>query len=290
MKTPWLGDRCIICLENDALSEEHVIPAALGGDLTCDFLCKPCNDVFGSSFEAKAKTDPAIRIAVAKLRSEIPLLHDQIEEGQQYSAQSGPARGIYRQGAVTPRTFRHNDGSLIASGSDALEHIERILIKDGHTPDFVQAALKKSAAAPEMQTVELSPGVSIINWPSDNAKPDFSRGIPVDDLLVVKIAFEFFALLSGTAICNDNAHLNEVRHALNCAQPSAAFTVERLEARDYAPFHGGCFEGNDPYAKIQVRLFGKLAYRVHFHHLSLDGPKIIYTHYLKSGHHDVREY
>ena len=166
------------------------------------------------------------------MRSEIPLLHDQIEEGQQYSAQSGPARGIYRQGAVTPRTFRHNDGSLIASGSDALEHFERILIKDGHTPDFVQAALKKSAAAPEMQTVELSPGVSIINWPSDNAKPDFSRGIPVDDLLVVKIAFEFFALLSGTAICNDNAHLNEVRHALNCAQPSAAFTVERLEAKD----------------------------------------------------------
>jgi hypothetical protein len=67
-------------------------------------------------------------------------------------------------------------------------------------------------------------------------------------------------------------------------------SVERLEAKEYAPFHGVCFEGNDPYTKIQVRLFGKLSYRVHFHHLSLDRPKIIYTHYLKSGHHDVREY
>jgi hypothetical protein len=256
--------------------------------LTCDFLYKPCND--GSSFEAKAKTDPAIRIAVAKLRSEIPLLHGQIEEGQHYSAQSGPARGIYQQGAVTPRTFRHDDGSLIASSSDAQEHIERILIKDGHTPDFVQAASKKFATAPEMQTVELSPGVSIINWPSDNAKPDFSRGIPVDDLLVVKISFEFSALLSGTAICNDSPHLNEVRHALNCAHPSAAFTVERLEAKDYAAFHGVCFEGNDPYAKIQVRLFGRLAYRVHFRFLSLDQRKIVYTHNLKSGVQDFREY
>src|SRR5258708_29391337 len=115
MKTPWLGDRCIICLENDALSEEHVIPEALGGDLTCDFLCKPCNDVFGSSFEAKAKTDPAIRIAAAKLRSEIPLIHDRIEHGQQYVAQSGPARvrGVFQQGAVTPLPSRHNDGSLM---------------------------------------------------------------------------------------------------------------------------------------------------------------------------------
>ena len=73
MKVPWPGDRCIICLANDALTEEHVIPEALGGDLTCYFLCKPCNDVFGSSFEAKAKTDPAIRIAVRNLRSEIPV-------------------------------------------------------------------------------------------------------------------------------------------------------------------------------------------------------------------------
>ena len=100
MKTSWLGDRCIICRETNALSEEHVIPEAIGGDLICNFLCKPCNDVFGSSFEAKAKTDPAIRIAVGKLRSEIPIIHDRVEEGQPYYAQGevrdepqGPAEG-----------------------------------------------------------------------------------------------------------------------------------------------------------------------------------------------------
>jgi hypothetical protein len=265
------------------------MPEAIGGDLTCNFLCKPCNDVFGSSFEAKAKTDPAIRIAVRNLRSEIPIIHDRVEEGQPYYAESGPARGIYRKGAVTPRTSRHDDGSLITSPSDALEHIKRILIKDGHPPDFVQAALKKVATSPEMERVELSSGVSIINWPSDNAKPDFSRGTPLDDLVAVKIAFEFFALLSGTAICNDDPQLNEVRDALKCAQTSAAFSVERLLAKDYASFHGICFEGNDPHAKIQVRLFGKLSYRVHFRRLALDQRKIVYTHDLKSRHEDVHE-
>src|SRR5262245_21663821 len=153
MKVPWFGDRCIICLGNDALSEEHVIPEALGGDLKCDFLCKPCNDLFGSSFEAKAKTDPAIRIAVAELRSEIPLIHGLLEDGQQYFAQSGPARirGIFRQGAVTPLPSRHIDGSLMLPTNEAPEHIERILTKDGHAPEFVQAALKRVAAAPERQ-------------------------------------------------------------------------------------------------------------------------------------------
>lgn len=90
MKVPWFGDRCIICLGNDALSEEHVIPAALGGDLKCDFLCKPCNDLFGSSFEAKARTDPAIRIAVANLRSEIPLIHDHVRMARNILLRADP--------------------------------------------------------------------------------------------------------------------------------------------------------------------------------------------------------
>jgi hypothetical protein len=294
MKIPWLGDRCIICLENDALSEEHVIPAALGGDLTCDFLCKPCNDVFGSSFEAKAKTDPAIRIAVAKLRPEIPLIHDRVEDGQRYFTQSGPARvrGVFRQGAVTPLPSRHDDGSLMVPINDAQGDIERILQRAGHAPELVQIALKRLAAAPEGQRVELAPDVHIINWPTDIAKRDLSQGIPLDDLVVVKIAFEFLALMSDAAICDSTPQLDEIRCALKCAGSSPSFSVERLVtiARDYEPFHGICFEGNDPYATIQVRLFGKLAYRVHFQHLSLDRPKIIYTHDLKSGHQDVRKY
>jgi hypothetical protein len=292
VKVPWSGDKCIICLASDALSEEHVIPAALGGNLKCDFLCKPCNDLFGSSFEAKARTDPAIRIAVAQLRAEIPLIHDRVEDGQQYFAQSGPARvgAIFRQGELKPQPSKHVDGSLMMPSNDAPAHIERILVKDGHPPELVQAALIKFAAAPEGQSVELLPGVSIINWPTDEARLDLSRGTPLNDLIVVKIAFEFLALMSSTAICNDTLQLNEVRCALKCARGSDAFGVERLVGQGYAPFHGICFEGNDPYAKIQVRLFGRLAYRIHFRRLSLEQRKIVYTQNLKSGHEHLREY
>jgi hypothetical protein len=294
MKPPWFGDKCIICLGHNTLSEEHVIPEALGGDLKCDFLCKPCNDRFGASFEARAKADPEIRTAVAKLRSEIPAIHDRVEEREQYVAQSGPARvrSVYRKGAVTPLVSKQDDGSLMVPISEAPEHIEQILQRDGHAPEFIQLALERLTAAPEGQRVEVAPGVYVTNWPTDGAKPDLSRGTCLDDLVAVKIAFEFFALCSGAAICDSSPQLNEIRYALKCARSSPSFNVERLvaTATDYAPFHGICFEGNDPYAKIQVRLFGKLAYRVHFQHLSLDQPKITYTHDLKSGHHDVRKY
>jgi hypothetical protein len=226
-KISWPGDRCIICLGKDALSEEHVIPAALGGDLTCDFLCKPCNDVFGSSFEAKAKTDPAIRIAVAILRPEIPLIHDRVEDGQQYFAQSGPARvrGVYQEGAVTPLTSKHNDGSLMVPANDAPGHIERILKKDEHAPEFVQIALKRLVTAPEGQRVELVPDVHIINWPTDIAKHDFSQGIPLDDLVAVKIAYEFLALMSGAAICNSTPQRDEIRCALKRARSSPSLAL-----------------------------------------------------------------
>ena len=45
--------------------------------------------------------------------------------------------------------------------------------------------------------------------------------------------------------------------------------IERLHAPANKPFHGLCFEGNDPYAKVQVRLFGKLACRIHLNHLAV---------------------
>ena len=40
--------RCIFCLENRSGSEEHVFPLAIGGRLTTDRVCQPCNSTLGS--------------------------------------------------------------------------------------------------------------------------------------------------------------------------------------------------------------------------------------------------
>lgn len=65
--------------------------------------------------------------------------------------------------------------------------------------------------------------------------------------------------------------------------------VERLSSNKYEPIHGICFEGNDPYAKVQIRLFGWLAFRVHFLHLSVGGPRYVYTHRLDTGEELIDE-
>lgn len=43
--------RCIFCLEERPPSEEHVFPDAIGGKLTINRVCKPCNDTLGSTVD-----------------------------------------------------------------------------------------------------------------------------------------------------------------------------------------------------------------------------------------------
>ena len=68
---------------------------------------------------------------------------------------------------------------------------------------------------------------------------------------------------------------------------SETFRVERFPLKKYEPFHGICFEGNSPYAKVQIRLFGGLAFRVHFLHLVVSGRRFTYTHKLDTNEEDV---
>ncbi|WP_338308107.1 HNH endonuclease [Bradyrhizobium sp. TM233] len=287
MKAPWFGNQCIACLEDGPFTEEHVIPRSLGGDLTCEFLCKPCNDAFGSTFEAGAKTDPAVRLAVANLGNVLPSsVFQRIEEGQDYTSQSGPVpvRATYRAGELMPKTFRHTDGSLMVPTKDAAAHIERMAAKHGHAGEFARVAASRLNSLPEQTKVELLPGISVINWPTDQARPDLGAH-PVNELVLVKTAFEFLALLLGTAIYESVAALGQIRDALKGSGDASGYRVERFLSPTYAPFHGLCFEGNDPHAKVQIRLFGKLAFRVHFLHLAVDAPKAVYTHSLTTGEH-----
>jgi hypothetical protein len=76
------GNRCLLCLEEAPLSKEHLLPEALGGILTCTFLCTHCNSTLGASFEAAARADPSIRIAVRNLQAQMPELATKLSEDQ----------------------------------------------------------------------------------------------------------------------------------------------------------------------------------------------------------------
>lgn len=79
-------DKCIYCLNKPADSWEHVIPQCIGGRLKARLLCSECNHVLGSKLVNKVKNDPSIRLAVRKLKGQIPQLFEAIEKGQIYDA------------------------------------------------------------------------------------------------------------------------------------------------------------------------------------------------------------
>ena len=117
--------------------------------------------------------------------------------------------------------------------------------------------------------------------------PDLSAGETLTSLVSLKIAYEFAVLSFGTPmLADDNPALREIRRALIEGDEGApVYMVEEKFARDRTPraFHGIAFEGNDPHAVIQVRLFGYLAYRVHFPNLAIQKAPFGYTHTLKDA-------
>src|SRR5260221_9747795 len=59
--------RCIFCLEERPGSEEHVFPSAIGGRLTTDRVCRPCNSTLGSRVDAALSDSFIIRSRRARL-------------------------------------------------------------------------------------------------------------------------------------------------------------------------------------------------------------------------------
>ena len=286
MNIIWPGNRCIICLKEDTLSKEHIIPDALGGTLTCAFLCRDCNSYLGSSVEAEAKTDPSIRIAIENLRSSIPDLAKGLTENQEFISYGpgGADRGVVRSGEFQVQSKTKEDGSLIQPTDDARGSIEKNLRRADASDDVVSEALRKFDKGEENERVKVAPGVEVIKWSIEKLEVDLSRSRLINPIIPLKIAYEFLAILMGTVIYREVQEMTELRTVLlQNAENHGSFQVDRLNASEYKPFHGICFEGNSPHARILIRLFGWLAFRVHFKRLAFGGPRVAYTHYLDSG-------
>jgi hypothetical protein len=292
MRIPYTSDICIVCLNKSktsnglGLSEEHVIPAALGGILTCKFICKPCNDGFGNGFESRAKTDPSIRLAIYNLKQKLPALYNSIEQGQPHVINTtvGAIPAMYDKGTLRGRVKKLNDGTLMVPEELTHKKLNELLIKRGLSEGKIKNALERFNHAAEEEDVELVPGMFVNKRGPINAAPDFSQGELLDPLVCLKITYEFAALLFGSPVFTDHYKLNEIRRSLHEQNSSSKnFCAEPLIADKYDTFHGLAFEGNDPDAKFQIRLFGRLAYRVRLKGLAFNHKPMAYTHDLVTG-------
>jgi hypothetical protein len=262
-----------------------VLPQALGGRLIVDFLCKGCNSKIGNSIERHAKADPTIRKLAIELSSTVPKLAERIAEGQKYvSTGPGPRLpGRIKDGEFLIDSATLVDGSVVQPGHLGIRSIEQRLKRKGVTGASAIEAIKIFKSAPENTKITLSEGLEVINWQVTGLQP-LMDGPDLNLLVPLKIAFEFLAIHLGTAIYKDSPSVDAARESLfDGVLDSKFLLVERLHAPEAKPFHGIVFEGNAPYAKVVIRLFGQLAFRVHFLRLSVSGPRLKYTHELDTG-------
>jgi hypothetical protein len=286
LKVAWGGTRCIICLEPGRLSEEHLVPASLGGILASEFVCKACNDRFGHGFEAVARQSPAIRIAAHNLKGDLPDLAKAIESKQAYIVRV-PDPGLeFRTAAGLRARGRAPDGSLLVPAEDAPVVISQMMKRRGSGAQEVAQALSTLARLPVGQRASLGEEIEVVNWDQVSAQMDLSRGPTLSNLVPLKAAYEFASLLIGPAVY-DIQPLDRIRKILfeqddTAASDLVAFTY----AGGYRPFHGLLFEGNAPEARLALRLFGRLAYRVTLPSIAIDAPAFSATMYLQSGEVD----
>lgn len=289
MKFPWKGTQCIVCLNPCAFTEEHIIPAALGGRLTCHFLCITCNSQLGHSVESHAKSDPTIQFLAQKLAGRIPKLASQLLEGQTYvsSGPGGASRGRIKGGEFVVQSEKLPDDSLIQPTPIAAKSIRRMLERDNHDQDFVAKALALFDLAPENTRVALSETIEVVKWSIESVRPAL-EGPLLNLVAPLKTAYEFLALNLNTAIYENVPALAAARQALK-GEPinPTHLLVERLHAPEAKPFHGLLLEGSNPYTTVQVRLLGQLAFRVHFKTLPVGGSRMVYTHDLTSNEEHV---
>ena len=58
---------CALCCGDESLTKEHIFPESIGGTLTSELVCKPCNDYLGSEVDAKLASNGLIQLACAAL-------------------------------------------------------------------------------------------------------------------------------------------------------------------------------------------------------------------------------
>jgi hypothetical protein len=201
----------------------------------------------------------------------------------------GKASGYVRDGEFFVEARKLDDGSLIQQTAQGRRSIDTMLKREGYDAPFRANALARFDQAVDNAKVEIAPGLDVVKWQVTGI--ELALDGPLMDLVVpIKTAYEFLACHLGTGICDRAPPLEEIRRVLNGGDiDSSQVSVERLHAPRSRAFHGIIFEGNHPHAQVQVRFFGKLSFRIHFHRLAVGGPRGQYTHDLAANEESIRQ-
>jgi hypothetical protein len=276
MKVPWLIDRCVLCLvtrtrcdEQTWLTDAHVIPASVGGRLSCRFLCRACNSRIGGEIEAPLVSDPGIRACVEALADQLPAeLLKNLRQRQRWFVETDLGH-INSVGT--------SEGNLMPVESTGFRREENA--KAEMVADWRRIGMSEAEIAQHLATFDAATPGSTLLLPGFTVRPrvdleslDFA--LPYDEQLVADtlplgIAFLYLCLILGKGAYSDQ--LSAVRSALlaNDVSLSAGCSVHpRIDRRGCAPEHRLAIKQAAPLI-VHVQLFQERVWWVEFAELGM---------------------
>jgi hypothetical protein len=292
VKIEWDFDRCIICQKKpvppNIKTEEHVIPAALSGKLRSDFLCKTCNDKLGKKVDHTACSDLEIRRSAFEMlnmpQDRLTKINQRLNQRQRFVIRTPgqpDVEAVANGDLIQPVTFMNAEGRLMQPSELTIKELRRFMLKQGKTEKDIQEATEKFKAGPVGKDVEPTPGFVTKKRGFENATI-YVKGSPVRSLLMLKIAYEFLALIIGPKIYEPNPSLDAIRKYLENLDDEYPF-IKKFPLPDKYRIHGIAVEATKPFVSFQVRLFGSMAYRVNFPGYTVAIRRWAYTHDLGNG-------
>lgn len=265
-----LPERQARCATTADLTLEHVIPAAIGGRLTCNFLCRHCNSTLGQ-IESQLRNDARIRLAIDNLKDSLPDLWTSMVENQPWigkNQQGESVAGRIKSGIFSVDSAVRPDGSLIQSPAEGAKTIRSILQKSGASTDEISDAERNINELPENLRLRVATDVEIMKLTLRPAYPALNSQ-EIDPRALIKIAYECLALHLGNTIFH--RYFERVRAFLKGGDfpDYCSVTPKRIRDKTYQPFHSLAARKTANGLVVKVRLFGYLSYPVEFYGLQI---------------------
>jgi hypothetical protein len=271
---------CIFCFDHGAdliLSDEHVIPASLEGELVLsDSVCKRCNDRFGFEIDHAILKNQEILAAKEKLG----LTGDRPKLINHNFKISGESPDIRLRGRATDSGFEFPpqalaDGSFVHPESDFKEALLKRVLRDQRLYD---AGLSTGQIVEEYERLLEAHEKAVvgerIEWPtlgctlvkrSETLQIKLqAKGDADVKRLVAKIAYEFGFVVGDREFLLAESVSQPLNQLVMTGEGQAGVHISPFATSfsDYAPLHFLRMQMYDFMTRLAVVFYGRIAYNV----------------------------
>ncbi len=264
MKFPYEWPVCILCCEKKPDSWEHLFPEGIGGRIQQNLLCKGCNSETGSRLISRIKTDPWIRKAAWRVRSQIPEIYRKIETHQRdLHITEG---GIYFESAKNKKgrqilTKKAEKGGIVFDPFNPPKSMLKYLERHSINPKKLKAVAENGAGTtPDYDAAIVNEGQI------EGIKTEFSYpsivNTDADPRAFLLLVYEYFAIWAQESIYWEG--FNWIRDCIRGGSIPHHCKAELFRRNNPQPVHRIQAEYSKPTLTVSIFFFNTCVRKVSF--------------------------